>query len=88
MFAESIVSIRVIRGSTTPPNCVPFIKLTTNCVCRYSVMLFLLRPQKLQSAKSVEVHGYASNASSVLLVNDESTSLITRAGSYDALLEK
>ena len=81
MFAESITSMRLIRGSTVPPNCVPFIRPTTNCVCRYGVMLFLLRPQKLQSAKSVDVQGYASRASSALPANDESTSRITRAGS-------
>src|SRR6266516_4762021 len=27
-------NIRVIRGSNTPPNCVPFIRLSTNRVCR------------------------------------------------------
>src|SRR2546427_10485612 len=40
-------SMRVIRGSTTPPNCVPFIRPSTNWVCRQFVTLFLLRPQKL-----------------------------------------
>src|SRR5207249_9753824 len=76
--------MRVMRGSTTPPNWLPFIRLTTNCVCRYEVMLFLVRPQKLVS--SLLVAGYESSASSALLTNDLSTSAITDAGAYVDLL--
>ena len=40
-------SMRVMRGSTTPPNSVPFIRFTTNCVWRYAVMLLRERPEEV-----------------------------------------
>src|SRR5438094_1379193 len=40
-------SIRVRRGSTTPPKSVPFMRFTAKIVCRYDEKLLRLCPRKL-----------------------------------------
>src|SRR5687767_2250101 len=87
-------SMRLMRGSTTPPNAVPFISPSAKSDWRngpllaeaVAVMLPRVRPQKLMS--SLFVLGYVSSASSALLANERFTAAITSAGLYVDLLLK